>query len=152
MSITSGTMKDLPPKPWKFKYFPQGTERRRIVIRSHVWRITGPALGANGHHHVTVKEERNYIWHPDHDDWWQPHEAIYGDWGREQYQEMFAGRETRSDDFLRQESIRKWVEALFADWGITEESHVIEWDLDEDDPLAISALGEALKKRAREQD
>lgn len=151
-------------KPWRFRYQPQGDERRPITIRSHVWEVCGPALGASGHHQASIREEDNCVWDPkglgfprekgeDPGAWVQPYAPEYNEPGYKEHQELIAGRQAYNSDFIKKKDVVKWaVDRMFKEWGITSKTHKITWDLDEDDPMADIALARHLKERAERGD
>ena len=143
------------PKPWRFRCYPQGTERRHIEIKSVVWPSTN---FGNGHHHVTIREENNSIYdshggYPDgHATWREPWIVDYGKPDYDVYATLIKGRTAHNGDSIRQADVRTWAEGTLAQWGVTSEHYTIEWDLDDDDPNANVILAREMRKRMERGD
>jgi len=129
------------PKPWILLYGDDGFSKRPIRVTSTVWRLT--EMG-NGQHHADISEEDNRIWIDSDGEgcWGQP-------WGYRTLEEFEAlrGRWDMNNDFVKREDVIEWAKSLLSQWGITEETHEVSWEIDEDDPLASSVLANEMRKR-----
>lgn len=147
--IFGGKLESI-PKPWRFELYPLGEGVRRIKIYSNVWDIQ--RMG-NGHQHVDITEEDNLVWDTNENDWrnptWTDHESPYF----QEYFDLIKGRTDMNTGFIRKKDVVKWVVKVLIEWGVIGNKHYkIEWDLDDDDPLADVILAREMRKRAERSD
>jgi hypothetical protein len=135
------------PKPWRLLFGEAWSEPREIKVYSHVWPVFGVSLGANGHHHVDIREEDNLIW---------VEENGKGIWGRpwkwDEDKEMRAALKGRWDfnsDLISKREVVKWAVGVLREWGVLRnKNYKIVWDLDEDDPDAVAETAtDAMRRR-----
>ncbi len=126
---------------------------RGIRIRSHVWPINGPSLGANGHHHCDIDEEDNRIWCWDsfakHRLWGLPWTKNLP-WESALAAELRAleGRHATNSDFVRKRDVVEWAVGVLREWGVIgSKGYRVRWDLGDDDPLATQELADVMRKR-----
>lgn len=134
------------PKPWILLYGTNGFAKRPINIKSTVWAIG--EMG-NGHHHADIREEDNRIWVDSDGEgcWGQP----WGYRALEEFEEL-RGRWDMNCEFVKRDDVIKWAKSILEQWGITEETYEVIWEVDEDDPLASSVLASEMRKREERGD
>lgn len=153
--IHGGHFKDY-PKPYKLRFDGSGNEKRDIKIASRVWGVQD--MG-NGHHHAHITEENNAIlldtnqinkvlnWKDHNGDWCEPYRVDYGEPLYEEYESLIHGRRDDNGDYIKADDVKKWAEGVLKEWGVTDITHTIRWDLDDDDPLADVILAREMRKR-----
>lgn len=112
------------PCPLVFYFDGDLSRKRRISVKS--WVFTGWGV----HYHADVREEDNRVWNGEA--WcvpWAEHrdfESLVS----VAYFFSIRGR-SATERFDTPEEVRVWTDGILKDWGITEDTHVVEFELEE---------------------